>query len=87
MVHRSTTLVTVLALCGVVTLSLVAPASAQVHYHDDGQPWKQRANGSCPTGRESFDCRRLFQVSQQSRIGCRAGGTVRIAARQDVHSR
>ena len=49
MVHRSTTLVTLLALCGVVTLSLVAPASAQVHYHDDGQPWKQRADGSCPT--------------------------------------
>jgi len=51
MVHRST-LVTLLALCGVVTLSLVAPASAQVHYHDDGQAWKQRANGSCLTGRE-----------------------------------
>lgn len=43
MVHRST-LVTLLALCGIVTLSLVASASAQVHYHDDGQPWKQRAN-------------------------------------------
>ena len=48
MVHRST-LVTLLALCGIVTLSLVASASAQVHYHDDGQPWKQRADGSCPT--------------------------------------
>ncbi|PHX76977.1 MAG: hypothetical protein CK544_05945, partial [Planctomycetaceae bacterium] len=27
-----------------LALSLVAPAQAQVHYHDDGQPWKQRAD-------------------------------------------
>ena len=27
-----------------LALSLAAPAHAQVHYHDDGQPWKQRAD-------------------------------------------
>jgi len=42
MVHQST-LITFLAVCGVATLWLVASSSAQVHYHDDGQPWKQRA--------------------------------------------
>ena len=43
MAHRST-LITLFALCGIATLSLVTPASAQVHYHDGGQPWNQRAS-------------------------------------------
>ncbi len=40
---RCSTPITFLALSALAVLSLVAPASAQVHYHEDGQPWKQRA--------------------------------------------
>ena len=43
MLHRSTPLV--LCALGVASaLVLVVPAAAQVHYHDSGHPWKQRAS-------------------------------------------
>ena len=43
MLHRSTPLV-LCALGVAAALVLVVPAAAQVHYHDSGHPWKQRAS-------------------------------------------
>jgi hypothetical protein len=40
---RLATLIAARLLPAVAALLLCAPAAAQVHYHDDGQPWKQRA--------------------------------------------
>ena len=43
MIRRETSTV-VRALSFAVALSIAMPAGAQVHYHDSGHPWKQRAN-------------------------------------------